>query len=390
VTKVKSYFVSAGEYSGDLIGADAVCEISALLPSYQAFGLAGPAMRRAGVQALAHSEDFSVMGIWDVAVKLTDLRLLEQKILAHIDREAPSFALLIDYPGLHFRLAEQLTMRGIPVFQYVAPKVWAWGSGRLEQLRKNFTQVFGILPFEESFFLREGVPYQYVGCPVRDRVDHIRVNASDVLGYAWKQDQPIVAFLPGSRISEIKHIWPSMVRIREHLRKQCPDTLCVVPVAQSLNWNDVVRDEDVIYRSPNLLQTVDFTFIRGASLELMSIADAAVVASGTATLECGLAECPMVVVYVMPDVSYEIAKHAVKVQWASLVNLALNRPCVTEYIQHFSPQAVASEVASLVDPDSPARMRMLSDFAELREMVQGGAAKNLANILSKFESKREV
>ena len=150
----KSYLISAGELSGDLLAADLVHSLRSVVPEHDACGVVGDAMLRAGVIPIASTSELSVMGLVEVAKKAADIRMVEQRILAWVDRSNPAFAVLVDFPGFHFRLAEQLHLRGIPVYQYVAPKVWAWGQSRVALLRQHFAGVMGVLPFEEDFFLR--------------------------------------------------------------------------------------------------------------------------------------------------------------------------------------------------------------------------------------------
>ena len=190
LTRRERYFISAGELSGDLIGGDLVQALKTAAPHLEPFGIAGEAMERAGVEPVAKVADFSVMGVFEVARKLAELRMLEARILAAIDRRRPTLAVLIDNPGFHLRLAEQLRMRGIRVIQYVAPKLWAWGSGRIGAVRRNFDLVLGILPFEEKFFRSQGVAYQYVGCPLKDRTDKVMVQP-EALGL--EAGRPVVA-----------------------------------------------------------------------------------------------------------------------------------------------------------------------------------------------------
>ena len=378
----ESYLISAGEFSGDLLAAEVVHAIKAELPELIPFGIAGDTMIRAGVLPIAHINELSVMGILEVARKVADIRMVEQRVLAWVDRAKPKFAVLVDFPGFHFRLAEQLKLRDIPVYQYVAPKVWAWGQSRVHQLRENFASVFGVLPFEEEFFLRHGVQYHYVGSPHFDRMNKLEVKP-ETLGLPV--GRKIIAFLPGSRMSEIKAILPVMTQIRREIHRRDPDALCVIPIAPSLNWSDIsgVLDHPPVQNlEHDQLDAAGFRWLKGQSLELMKCADAAVVASGTATLECALAGTPMVVVYVMNGLSYKIAKRAVSLKWVSLVNLLMNQEVVPEFIQEIDPIAVADLMYQL-SRDSMERQRMVSLFENLISRLQPGAAARTAGLLAK-------
>jgi len=383
----KSYLISAGEFSGDLLAADLVHALRRSLPEFVPYGIAGETMKLAGVNPLATISELSVMGVLEVARRIVDIRMIETRILAWVDRAKPDFAVLVDFPGFHFRLAEQLKLRQIPVYQYVAPKVWAWGKSRVSQLRENFAAVLGVLPFEEEFFLQNGVSYSYVGSPHYDRVSKINVTA-DILGL--QPGKPIIAFLPGSRMSELENILPHMVEIRRQIYRLAPEAVCVVPLASGINWADVV---DIIGNSGERRETTfgweyaGFSWMTGSSIELMKVARSAVVASGTATLECALAGTPMVVIYAMSDLTYAVAKRAVNVQWISLVNLLMNMDVVAEHIQRIDPKKVASEVLDLTF-DSIPRQQMLANFDKLISRLEPGAAQKAATLIMEDLARR--
>ncbi|MCX6124941.1 MAG: lipid-A-disaccharide synthase [Proteobacteria bacterium] len=376
-----SIVISAGEFSGDLLAAELVHSLMREFPQFWIFGITGPNMESVGVHSIATTAELSVMGVVEVARKICEIKHLELRILTWIDRVKPKFAVLVDFPGFHFRLAEQLKMRGIPVFQYVAPKVWAWGKGRIPALQRDFTKVLGILPFEAEFFKEHQVPYEYVGSPHWDRVSKIEMTPADL---GFPPDRPIIAFLPGSRMSEMARILPEMVKIRAELQKKLPHAMFVIPLAASIKWaevsgilgNPVVENEG----HGSGFKAAGFHWISGGSLELMKVARVAVLASGTATLECAIVGTPMVVLYVMNDFSYWLARRAVSVKWASLVNLLMNEEVVKEHLQFINPLMIAEEVFDLAQ-DSLGRRRMQVKFAELAQGLLPGAAATAARII---------
>ena len=377
VTNESCYFISAGEFSGDLLAAELVHALKPVFPTLIPIGITGPTMSLSGVKSLATTDELSVMGVIEVARKVCDIRMLEQRITTWVQRTQPKFAVLVDFPGFHFRLAEIFHMLGIPVFQYVAPKVWAWGRGRIPALRENFAQVLGVLPFEGDFFREHGVPYTYVGSPHWDRMSKLTLSSRDI---GFPPDRPIVAFLPGSRLTELQLILPQMVAIRREVLKRMPDALCVIPLAPSLEWEKVAAilgHQDPVHATGLGWEAAGFWWLPGWSLELMKIARVAVVASGTATLECALAGAPMVVVYVMNDLSYAIARRAVKLKWVSLVNLLMNEEVVQEHIQVINVSVVADQISELIE-DSVTRRRMVKKFDELAAKLVPGAAMTAA------------
>jgi lipid-A-disaccharide synthase len=390
--KSDCYFIAAGEHSGDLLGADLIISLCGKIPKCTPFGITGQTMQRAGAESVASISELSVMGVVEVLKKLPDLKMLESRILQRIDQRQPRFAVLIDNPGFNLRLAEQLKLRGIPVFQYVAPKLWAWGAKRASRLKRDIDTVLGILPFEEEFFVSRGVNYVYVGSPQKDRIEKIAVNRT-VLGL--KDSQTLVACLPGSRESELRFILPMMVRIRELLRASTPDAEFVVPVAPNLNWdvvasclasagvspNDIRKCADGDGLSVPSMAGGGLRFIKGMSLELMAAADVALVASGTATLECGLLGTPMVVIYATNALIYALARPRVKLSHVSLINLVARRGLVNEYIQNFSLQDVATDLSSLLH-DQGRRQLVKREFEELRDQLKGHAAESAAAVIA--------
>ncbi len=388
--KKDSYFISAGEASGDLLGADLALALRDIMPRAIPFGITGPKMNSAGVKEIASIDQFSVMGFMEVVQKIPELRMLEQKILSDIEKQGPSFAILIDNAGFHLRLAEQLRMRGIRVIQYVAPKVWAWGEGRVEKIKRDFEMVLGILPFEKSFFNKHEVPYHYVGSPIKDRTEKVMVSRENL---GLSKEKRIVACLPGSRYSEIARTLPILKALKNIVARKCEDVEFMAPIAPNLTLKPMVArlgiDPDEYDASEN--RTPGFaipsynvegiTFVQGMNLELMSAADVAIVTSGTATLECALVGTPMVVIYSMNDITYQIAMKKMKVQWASLVNLIADKELVHEYIQDFSNEVVADDVVSLLN-DRARRDQVTNDFMDLRDQLKGSAARTAAELIA--------
>lgn len=379
--KSESYFISSGEFSGDMLAAELVLSLREVLPQFRPFGIIGPATRRAGVQELLAQDRLGMMGIGAVAKKLGELKMIESYVIQKIVAEQPRFAVLVDFPGFHFRIAEQLKLHGIPVIQYVAPKLWAWGAKRLTRLQRDFDLVLGVLPFEEKFFCERGVRYKYVGSPHKDRAERVMIDAQSL---GMNELQPIVAILPGSRAEELSLILPKLLAIKDVLHKQMPEVSFVLPLASNLSMADFYqavgeRPEGPKDKTPPAKTLANATFYkgihitRGMSLELMSCARAAIVASGTATLECALLGTPMVVVYVMNELSYQIAKRAVNLSHFSLVNLVAQKALVREFLQDFSIGEVADEALELLQ-ETAKRQQMIQDFKAIRDSLTGKAA----------------
>ncbi len=368
-------FISAGEFSGDLLAADLVPALASVFPGCEFYGVTGPAMSGAGVRGVADITSFGVMGFAEVVRKVGSLAILEKSIFAAVERIDPAFVVTVDFPGFHFRLAEHCRRIGIPVYQYVAPKLWAWGAGRINRLKSDFSGVLGILPFEQDFFQSKGVRYQYVGCPHVDRMARVSVDRA-VFGFPKRSmDHPLVLLLPGSRMSEIVAIAPLLRRIALALLGEIPGIQFAVPVAGSLDPTFVASQFPGI---PSL------KVVPGASLELMTISDAAVVASGTATLECCLAELPMVVVYEMSALTHAIATRVVTVKHASLVNLLAGETVVPEFIQDVNAIDVSLQVRDLLQ-DPAVRSRQIEGIRLANSSLKGGAAISAAACIQRWQ-----
>lgn len=373
-------FVSAGEPSGDLLAAELLDGLRAHWPDASIFGICGPRMRATGAEALFGIEELSVMGFVEVIKHLPFLKHLEFSLLEQIERRQPDIAILVDYPGFHLRLADALRLRGVYVFQYVAPQLWAWGEKRTKTLRAVTDEVLGIMPFEAGFFRERQVNYRYVGTP---QVDRARVAVADRARFHLNEATTI-GFFPGSRASEIRRLLPRMMQIRAELRRQQPQLRFAFSMAPSLKpelFAGILGEPlgKPLYESSDLTIFCqgDTTIVRGQSIHLMKTCDAALVTSGTATLECALTGTPMAVAYVMQPLSFQLAKRFVKLPFISLVNLVADTGLVREFIQDFSPAAAADELAQLAQPGAyreEKRQRLL----ELCTRLQGDLARNAA------------
>ncbi|MFK7825426.1 MAG: lipid-A-disaccharide synthase [Oligoflexales bacterium] len=350
-------FISVGEFSGDLLAAQLVNELQSQIPNIHFSGIVGKELLKVGVSQWINMDVLNVMGLFDVLKKAAEIKMIEKRVLAHIDRLEPKLAILVDYPGFHFRLAEQLRMRGIKVVQYIAPKLWAWGASRVFRLRRDFDLIMGIFPFEAEFFRSRGVSFEFVGCPHLQRLAKVKCIPEE-LGFTGTH--PIVAMLPGSRESEVRRILPIMMIIKQNLAETNPNIQFCVPVAANLNYDNILS---AIPKE----QREGVVFVRERSLEIMKASHLAIVASGTATLECALLETPMVVLYKLDSISYFLAKRKVKIKWVSLVNIIMNREVVPEYLQNIDIDNVVRVLEELLDKNSERHLLMKKNFKLLKD-----------------------
>jgi len=385
----KRVLISAGELSGELLAVSLIQLLKDSDYEIEFVGIAGPLLQAQGVVPWINSSELSVMGFFEVIGLLPKLIQIEEKLFSLIDRHKPDLAILVDYPGFHFRIAPSLRVRGIPVVQYVAPKVWAWGEHRVAKLKTDFDLVLGVLPFEADYFQRQGVPYVYVGSPHIDRIaqdirseehqslDDFLTRAShdapeeEVSSFSSIRSRnnrvelsgtPTAAnltaakwmtLLPGSRRSEIKMMLPPLIQIAQKMLSKNKNYRFAIPVASGLDFqwmvNRVVKlTKHIPVINESYAEVGPIRLYKGHSLDLMRLADFAVVTSGTATLECALLETPLCVVYRMNKLSYWVAKRRIKVKWIGLVNLCAEKEIAKEFVQDLNPEVIAHHIHDVI------------------------------------------
>lgn len=316
-------WIVAGEASGDRLGAQLVDVLRVRRPGLVVRGLAGPAMREAGVAALARAEEATAIGLVEVLTSLPRLIRLLERLEAAIVADRPDVVVTIDSPELCLRLAARLRRRGIRVVHWVAPQVWAWRPGRVRRLGRAVDTVMCLLPFEPQW-LQEHVRAVFVGHPAA-------ALAPDP--GAPRPGHPTFALCPGSRPSELARHWPVLRAVARVLRQRFPRCGFVVPVAPTIE--------------PGALGGLDAVLV--PSVAGVAGADAAVVASGTATLELAALGVPMVVIYRVHPLTFAIARRWVRgVEHVALPNVIAGAPLVPEILQELDPGQIAAQVADLV------------------------------------------
>ncbi|XOD66619.1 MAG: lipid-A-disaccharide synthase [Flavobacteriales bacterium Tduv] len=349
------YYIIAGEASGDLHGSNLMKALKHqdVSASFRCWG--GPLMRTEGGTFVKDYKDLDFMGFWEVLanfpVILKNIRFCKEDIQAY----RPDAVILIDYPGFNLRIANFVKTLKIKVFYYISPKVWAWRRSRVYRIKKTVDKMFVILPFEKAFYEKHGVEVEFVGHPILDAF-HARdpVNREDFIGEHGLDGRPIVALLPGSRKQEIAHVFPLMWS----MRKLLPVYQFVVAGAPSFTraYYETLAGEEI-------------RCVMDRTYELLACSHAALVTSGTATLETALLKVPQVVCYKGSYISYEIAKRLVRhIRFISLVNLIMDREVVKELIQDvFTSENLQGELSKVLDLEH--RVRIIADYQNLREQL---------------------
>lgn len=363
-------YVIAGEASGDLHASNLMQAILDEQPETEFRFWGGDKMIAVQDNCVKHIRDLAFMGFVEVLLNLRtitkNLRFCKEDILAY----QPDAIVMIDYPGFNLRIAEWAHQQGIKVIYYISPQVWAWKQNRVHKIKKVVDKMYVILPFEKAFYQQFDFEVEYVGHPLLDEISKYDFESGKAAfrkrnGLCYK---PIIALVPGSRKQEVKTKLPIMVEAT----KGMGDYQLVVAGAPSLSkefYQSVQNDVQVVY---------------GETYELMYNATAALVTSGTATLETALFKVPEVVCYKGSQISYSIAKRLVKVEYISLVNLIMDREVVKELIQKdCNPNKIRTELNRLLK-DEQYKSRLLSDYNELEQKLGGGgASKKVAQSLLK-------
>ena len=368
--------IIAGEASGDRLGADLVKELALKRPDLKFFGTPGPAMRGAGVESLFDSDGWSIVGIGAVAKAVPQfLRVLSE--LRRIARQRkPAAVVLIDFPEFNLKLASKLKKDGHRVIYYVSPQVWAWRKYRIRTIRESVDLLLSILPFEKQWYAKQGIEHvEFVGNPVVARTNPTSSKAQIFERYRLVQGKNLVALLPGSRRKEIRRHLPVMIDAAIRMGEQSVQFVVAAATAHAR-----FEIESILGESPGFAASV----AEGETIDVLNAADAAVISSGTATLEAAIVGTPMVVVYKLPRTDYLLFQPFVNVPHIALINLVAGRSLVTELIQdEFNAEYLARELNDLLRPERNERMRL-----ELRLAVEvlrsGDSTANAADQVIKF------
>lgn len=360
------YYLIAGEASGDLHGSNLMRGLLAADPEAEFRFRGGDLMASVGGTLARHYRDNDIMGFVEVLLHarrlLDDLKACRKDVLAW----KPDVLILIDYPGFNFRMAAWAKTQGIRVFYYIAPKVWAWKEKRIERLRRDVDRLFIIFPFEVEYFRRKGLEAVYCGNPLIDSVDRdpgFRESRDSFLQRCGLPDKPLVALLAGSRAGEIRRLLPRFLEAARLLGPTCQYVLAAAPSVSDAQLKPYLERAGIPVK-----------VLRGETYAVLRHSEAAIIASGTASLEAALTGTPQVVGYAAHPLSVWIARRVVKLQYISLANLILQRGAFRELIQEeCTPQRLAEEVDRL-RRDRPYRERMLADYRELRRILGGGGA----------------
>jgi lipid-A-disaccharide synthase len=360
-------YIVAGEASGDLHASNLVKMLQAEnkpgAGEIQCRGFGGDCMKEAGVQIVRHYRDTAFMGFWEVMKNLSKILGFIDFCKKDIEQWKPDALILVDYPGFNLRIAEWARKKRLRVFYYISPQVWAWKASRVKKIKRDVDQMLVILPFEKDFYAKHNYEVEFVGHPLLDAVMDFKNEP-----LALPSSRPVVALLPGSRRQEVASILPSMLATAHHF----PDFQFIAAGLSSVGKE--------FYST--LMKNSPVEIVFDQTYSLLAASRAALVASGTATLETALFKVPQVVCYRGSMASYLIAVRLIEVKYISLVNLILDRPLLRELIQkELTVQNFVSELNKLLF-DEKVKTEMAAGYAELQEKLgKEGASRRAARLI---------
>ena len=351
-TESLKYFIVAGEPSGDLHGGKLIQAIQNINPNTSFMGHGGNSMKATGMQILEHTDDLAMMGFVEVIKHLPRMMKIMGRTIDTISRMKPDRIILIDYPGFNLRLAKRIHSLKIPITYFILPQVWAWKEKRVETMKTVLDQSLSIFPFEEEWFDSHGLATTYVGHPFAE-LEHLDEASKEFYQrHNLSIEYPVLVLLPGSRQQEIDRHWPVFLNAVESIKKTIPDLQVMVGKASNVTINSIP----------------DYFRIETNARKAMIAGTAALVSSGTATLECAVEDTPMIVCYKLSSISWIMVKYLTHIKYASMVNLIANKKIVPELLQDdMTSTNIVEAVLPLLDSKNIKRKKMLAGFDIVRK-----------------------
>ena len=371
MTKV---MICAGEASGDLHGASVASELKSIDPQIELLGMGGSHMRSAGIDIVYDIAVIGVMGFVEILRNLPRFFRLREYLSRVMEERRPDVILLIDYGGFNMALASVAKKKNIPVVYYICPKAWVWGKWRAKAIAGWVNKVAAIFPFEAEIYRQAGASVEFVGHPLLDIVHSTMDRQVAYRFFGADPQRPLLLLLPGSRYQEVESLLELMLASARKVQEQIPDCQFFLPVAPTI---PLERIESVVKASG-----VSVVFTRNSTYNLMQIADCAIAASGTVTLEAALMELPSVIVYRVKTATYWLIRLVANVSHVGLPNIVSGRRILPELIQDEATSTNVSQAALRLLQDTAVRQQARSDIKQVRiNLGQPGAVLRVAKIV---------
>ena len=364
--------IVAGETSGDLLGAHFIRSLRPHLPGARFVGIAGPRMQAAGAESLFPMEKLAVRGYVEALRHIHEILGIRRRLARHFIAQPPALFVGIDAPDFNLGLERRLLKHGIPTVHYVSPSIWAWRGERIHKIKRAVSKMLTVFPFEAPLYEKAGVPVAYVGHPLADRLASMPSPLEMRLQLRLPTEAPVVALLPGSRVSEVKQLADLFIAAAARIAEAFPDTVFLVPMA---NRETKALFEAALYRHEGGLN-VNLMF--GHSHEAMAASDVVLLASGTATLEAALLKRPMVIAYRIPGLTYWMMRRRGYINHCGLPNILAGETVVPELLQkNATPEKLADAVLAFLR-DSKACAALHDRFQKMADDLRQDTTKRLA------------
>ena len=350
--------IITGEASGDLHGGNVIIELKKLIPDLEVIGTGGKILESTGAQLFYRVEQMAVIGFWEVLKRYQYLKGLFNDMVRKLDQEKPDAVLLVDYPGINLKFAEEVKKRGIKVIYYIAPQVWAWKPKRIEKIKKFVDELIVLFPFEVEFFKKHGLQTHCFGHPLLERVRPSETKQATFEKWGLNPDKKLLSCLPGSRYNEIKKHLPLLFDTIDQLNQKRDNLQFIFPLASTVNKEMF---------APYLENCEAKIFLaENDTYNVVAHSDFALVASGTATLETAILQTPLIIFYKSSLVTYLIGKYLLRIKAIGLPNVVVGEMVVKEDPHFSSPEKMAKEILRYLDyPDLHKSLK--TNLARVRE-----------------------
>ncbi|TQV86631.1 lipid-A-disaccharide synthase [Aliikangiella coralliicola] len=365
---VKKVLISAGEASGDLHAANLVKKLIEIDSSVEVMAMGGDNLRDAGADVIIDCAELAVVGVVEVLINYRKIKRALDKLSEVVINQKPDLLILVDYQEFNMKLAQTAKKNGVKVLFYIGPQVWAWRPHRVHKMREKIDMMAVLFPFEVAFYENANVPVKFVGNPLVDEVKANTDKLSLINQYQLSPELKTVGLLPGSRKSEIKRILPIQLESARQLKQKHPQLQFVLAVASTLSKSEIEQQ-------CQQYSELDIKFIRDLPYNVMSVCDAIITASGTATLETGLMEIPLAITYRISPLSYAILRRMMTIDKVGLVNIVAEKMIVKEFIQQDAvPEKIAGEISEILENDDY-RENMINELKQVKQKlgIQGGS-----------------
>lgn len=376
---MKTIAIVAGESSGDLLGSHLIKSLKSARSDLKFIGIAGPKMMKEGAVSFFSMEELSVRGYFEAFRKLFHLIRLRKKLLNQILREKPVLFIGVDAPDFNFWIEKQLKKKGVPVIHYVSPSIWAWRGNRLRKIKKSIDHMLTIFPFEKNIYSKANIQATFVGHPLAEMIPLYPNKKKAQNKLKVIKATKVIALLPGSRQGEVKWHAQLLIDSATEISKKIRDVKFLVPLPTRETYDIFSK---TLFK--NTHAELDIQLLIGHASDAINAADLVIVASGTATLETALYKKPMIVIYKMSSISWQILKRMRYLPFVSLPNILLNKFLVPELLQSDATSENISSKAVEILKDASYRKNLLTQFTKIHHQLKQNTSDRLNRVILKL------